>query len=95
MKYLKIKNKKVYRLYYSQELKQLKYKYIFNNIKLPGYMRQEAFNELSACSSFVKIKRRCFITNKSRSVSKLFKISRIKLRTLVSNNFINGVKKLS
>ena len=97
MKYLLIKNKKLYKLFYKFELKKLQYKSLFFNIKLPFYIRQHAFSHLTKISnnsSYIAIKQRCFITNNSRSVLNHFKLSRIKLRLLISNNYINGVKKL-
>jgi len=66
------------------------------NRRLPNYIRQKAFvniSKLNKNSSYVAIKQRCFITNNGRSVLNHFKISRIKLRLLISNNYINGVKK--
>ena len=98
MRYLIIKNKKLYKLFYKLELKRLKYKSVFYNRLLPNYIRNKAFSFLKSIdnkSSFTRIKQRCFITNNSRSVVNHFNISRIKLRTLISNNYLNGVKKLS
>lgn len=98
MKYLIIKNKKIYRLFYKFELKRLQYKSIFYNRLLPLYIRQHAFNflkKLPNSSSYSAVRQRCFITNNSRSVLTHFKLSRIKLRMLISNNYINGVKKSS
>ena len=96
MKYLVIKNKKLYKLFYKWELKRLQYKSVFYNLSIPNYIRQAAFNrlrKLKSNSSYVKVKQRCIITNNGRSVFNHFKISRIKLRLLISNNYINGVKK--
>ncbi len=97
MRYLLIKNKKLYKLFYKFELKRLQYKSLFFNTKLPFYIRQKAFlllTKINKNSSYVTIKQRCFLTNNNRSVLNYFKISRIKLRLLISNNYINGVKKL-
>lgn len=96
MKYLVIKNKKLYKLFFKFELKRLQYKSVAYNVLLPNYIRQQGFallSNINKLSSFTVIKQRCFITNNSRSVSNHFKLSRIKLRLLISNNFINGVKK--
>jgi small subunit ribosomal protein S14 len=98
MKYLLIKNKKLYKLFFKFELKRLQYKSIMLNARLPNYMRQRALtyiNKLNKNSSYVNIKQRCFITNNSRSVLNHFKLSRIKLRLLISNNYVNGVKKFN
>lgn len=96
MKYLIIKNKKIYKLFYKTEIKRLQYKSIFYNIRTPYYIRQYAFNQLKnlpLSSTYTMIRQRCFMTNNSRSILNHFKLSRIKLRQLVSNNFVNGVKK--
>ena len=98
MRYLLIKNKKLHKLFYKFELKRLYYKSIVYNRKLPTFIRQNAIIILSSInknSSYTSIRQRCFITNKGRSVSNHFKLSRIKLRSLISNNFINGVKKFN
>jgi small subunit ribosomal protein S14 len=98
MKYLLIKNKKLYKLFFKFELKRLQYKSIMLNTKLPNYIRQRALmyiNKLNKNSSYVSIKQRCFTTNNGRSVLNHFKLSRIKLRLLISNNYINGVKKFN
>lgn len=96
MRYLLIKNKRLYKLFFKFELKRLQYKSVMLNTKLPNYIRQGAFtciNKLNKNSSYVAIKQRCFVSNNGRSVLNHFKISRIKLRLLISNNYINGVKK--
>lgn len=98
MRYLLIKNKKLYQLFFKFELKRLQYKSLFLNTKLPNYIRQNAFLQLSKLnknSSFVSIRQRCFLSNSSRSVSTHFKLARIKLRLLISTNYINGVKKMN
>jgi small subunit ribosomal protein S14 len=97
MRYLLIKNKKIYKLIYSFELKRLQYKTIIFNENLPFYIRQHAVVNLNRLhnnkNSFVNIHQRCFFTNRGRSVFNFFKISRIKLRCLLSNNYITGIKK--
>lgn len=98
MRYLLIKNKRLYNLFFKLELKRLHYKSVFFNRALPNYIRQKAFIEMAGIdknSSYVSIKQRCFNTNNSRSVANHFKLSRIKLRLLISNNFVNGVKKVN
>lgn len=94
MKYLKTKNKRLYKLFYNAELEKLQYKFIFNNLNLPFFIRQQALWKLTSIkNSYVTIKNRCYITNKNRSLFNYFKLSRIKLRLLASNNYINGIKK--
>lgn len=96
MRYLLLKNKKIYNLIYTFELKRIQYKTIIYNSKLPYYIRQKAIinlHDLNSKSSLIKLRQRCFFTNKSRSVFNFFKISRIKLRYLISNNYLNAIKK--
>ena len=71
MKYLIIKNKKLYKLFFKFELKRLQYKCIMLNRNLPNYIRQQAFvsiNKMNKNLSYVSIKQRCLITNNGRSV---------------------------
>lgn len=98
MKYLLLKNRRLYKLFFQFELKKLQLKFVLLNQYLPGYIRQHAFNKLNVMkpySSLTYVRNRCFITNKSRSVFNYFRISRIKLRNLISNNYLNGIKKSS
>ena len=46
-------------------------------------------------SSITRIKNLCVLTGRSKSVYRLFKISRIQLRKLASNGFFSGVSKYS
>jgi ribosomal protein S14 len=96
MRYLYIKNKRLNNNYLRNEVTNIVHKNLTYNIKLPHYIRQ---NNL-ACflnSKFVKhnVRNRCYITNKARSVNNYFKLSRIKLRSLISNSYINAIKKSS
>lgn len=90
-----LKNKRLYNLFFKEELKKLCYKSIFFNRNLPTYIRQKAYVSLknNSSKSFITKKRNCLITTSSRSITNHFKISRIKLRMLFSNNYINGIKK--
>ena len=46
-------------------------------------------------TNFSKYKNRCFISGRSSAIYKQFKISRIKLRELVNNGIMVGLKKAS
>ena len=46
-------------------------------------------------SSITRIKNICILTGRSRSIYKLFKISRIQLRKLASKGFLPGISKYS
>lgn len=95
MRYLLIKNKKLYREYFKNELNNVLYKNILYNQKLPNYIRQFAFFNKQKTISITKIRQRCYFSNKSRAIFNHCKLSRIKLRFLISNNFLNAVKKSS
>ena len=46
-------------------------------------------------SSITRLKNICILTGRSRSIYRLFKISRIQLRKLASEGFLPGVSKYS
>jgi small subunit ribosomal protein S14 len=59
------------------------------------YKTQIELNKLTKDSSKIRLSNRCVITGRTHSVSKAFRISRIKLRELISIGFVNGTKKSS
>jgi small subunit ribosomal protein S14 len=59
------------------------------------YLAQMQLTKMNRNSSKVRIKNRCILTGRSHSVLRLFKISRIKIRELVSMGLIPGLKKAS
>jgi len=59
------------------------------------YKAQLELNKLSKDSSRVRLSNRCLLTGRTHSVLKSFRISRIKIRELVSIGLINGTKKSS
>ena len=59
------------------------------------YKAQIELNKLSKDSSKIRISNRCLITGRTHSVLKSFRVSRIKLRELISVGPINGTKKSS
>jgi ribosomal protein S14 len=92
MQYQSFKTKKKLKKKIIIEKKIVFLKNILHNLYIPNYIKQMAgFKLFKVCNS--SIKNRCLITNKSRSVSSYFKLSRIKLRWLISNGYINSVKK--
>jgi small subunit ribosomal protein S14 len=98
MRYLYIKTKKLFKKFITTEIQNINYKNILTNRNLPNYIRQHAIEILQKTDREVKnytIRNRCYITNKSRSVNNLTKLSRIKLKTLISNGYMNSIKKSS
>ena len=59
------------------------------------YKAQIDLNNLIKDSSKVRLSNRCLITGRTHSVLKIFRMSRIKIRELISSGLINGTKKSS
>jgi small subunit ribosomal protein S14 len=59
------------------------------------YKSQIKLNKLIKDSSKVRLSNRCIITGRTHSVLKCFRMSRIKIRELVSMGLINGTRKSS
>ena len=59
------------------------------------YKAQIDLNNLVKDSSKVRLSNRCLITGRTHSVLKNFRMSRIKIRELISSGLINGTKKSS
>ena len=80
------------------ELKRVQYKALSQDRNLQNSIRFESFlklSKLSRNSSKTRIRNRCMITGRARSVYKKFKVSRIVFRELASKGAINGVFKAS
>ena len=56
---------------------------------------QQYFFSFEKKSSLTQIKNKCILTNRSRSINRLFKLSRIKLRELSSKGLLPGISKNS
>lgn len=85
-------------LFDKHEKKRLILKAITQNINLSTTVRwkvQKKFYPLSSNSSITRIKNRCIITGRSRSVYRFFKLSRIQLRKLASTGHLPGLSKTS
>lgn len=96
MKALLIKDKNRRNKYLLLEKKKYILKFIINNLKLSKNLRYSAYKRLMNLpkdSSITRINNRCVMTNRSKSVYKKFKISRIVLRDLALNGKLVGVKK--
>ena len=99
MKYLKKKNIANRLSFRQQEHKKIILKAICYNKKLKTKTRWNTFSLLplilSKNSFLTRIKNRCIITGRSKSIYTFFKISRIKLRELASVGALPGVSKYS
>lgn len=77
-----------------KELKRMYLKSIIHNLSLDITCRNNAIielNHLNQNSSPSRIKNRCILTGTAKSVSRKYKISRMKLRELSLNGYIPGV----
>lgn len=98
MKKQKKKNINQRYLFDQQEKKRLILKAIIQNFYFSPSIRwkiQKKYFLLSANSSITRIKNRCILTGRSRSVYRFFKLSRIQLRKLASEGCLPGLSKYS
>lgn len=98
MKYLAVKNKKLIKRVYKDELKRLLYKSIYYNTSLPTNVRFKAYIKMLSFikqSSVSYLKPRCLWTHNSRAVITFCKVSRFKFRMLAAYGSIPGIRKAS
>jgi small subunit ribosomal protein S14 len=92
------KNIKQRYLFKDFEKKRLILKIILKNLNIQPLLRfklQQKWFFFNQNSSITRIKNICILTGRSRSIYRLFKISRIQLRKLASKGFLPGVSKYS
>ncbi len=85
-------------LFSKNELKRIELKSLINDLNISKDMRYNfitQLNKLPRNSSKVRIKNRCILTGRSRSVSSFFRLSRIKFRELAAQGLLMGVTKSS
>jgi small subunit ribosomal protein S14 len=98
MKYLINKDTIKRNTFKKYELKRLYLKYIIYNNNIKKKIRINAMlllNKFPKNSSYIRIKNRCIITGRSKSVYRDFKVSRMILRNLAHNGLLSGVIKSS
>ena len=92
------KNIKQRYLFKDLEKKRLVLKIILKNLNIKKDLRwkvQQKWFFFNQNSSITRIKNLCVLTGRTRSIYRLFKISRIQLRKLASEGFLPGVSKYS
>jgi small subunit ribosomal protein S14 len=92
------KNIKQRYLFKDLEKRRLILKIILKNLNIEKDLRwklQQKWFFFNQNSSITRIKNICVLTGRSKSVYRLFKISRIQLRKLASEGFLPGVSKYS
>lgn len=98
MKSLLQKDKKRRKLFLKYENKKIIYKYIYNNLSLSKELRKKAFNNLMKMprnSSITRVRNRCVVTSRARSIYRYFKMSRLVFRQLALEGKLPGVRKAS
>lgn len=92
------KNIKQRYLFKNFEKNRLTLKILSKNLNIQKDLRwklQQKWFFFHQNSSITRIKNICILTGRSKSVYRLFKISRIKLRKLASHGLLPGVSKYS
>lgn len=85
-------------LFQNYEIKRLALKAISQNLKIERKIRwklQLKFLNLPLNSSLTRIKNRCILTGRARSIYRFAKLSRIQLRKWASFGFLTGISKNS
>lgn len=98
MRYLFIKYKKSLYWYIKYELLKLQYKYLYYNIKLPAFIRSNAFfnlNVLAHKGSIVKIRQTCLFSGRVRAIYKLFHLNFFEVKMQQYENTLVGLYKSS
>jgi ribosomal protein S14 len=98
MKYLSYKDLTRRKLFKKNELEKIRLRAVCSNQKLASPIRFLYLQKLatfSKNSSLTRIKNRCIVTGRSQSVYKFFRLNRITLKEMISQNLINNVRKSS
>ena len=91
-------DKKRRKLVFKHETKRLEYKSIIKNLNLPKEVRYEyvsKLNNLNRNSSQIRVRNRCILTGRGRSIYSFCKLSRLKFRELAAQGRLVGIKKAS
>nr|YP_010507962.1 ribosomal protein S14 [Phytophthora humicola]UXG56309.1 ribosomal protein S14 [Phytophthora humicola] len=92
------KNIKQRYLFQKFEINRLTLKILSKNLNIEKDLRwklQQKWFFFHQNSSITRIKNLCVLTGRSKSIYRLFKISRIQLRNLASKGYLPGVSKYS
>ena len=96
--YLVKKDIKRRKLFFKYEKKKRLYKFLQQNSSLNSNIRLHYSRQLTLLpknSSNTRIRNRCIITGRARSVYRDFQLTRMQLRNLASFGLLMGVKKSS
>lgn len=92
------KDKKKRKNYYKNEKKRVCLKSLSSNRNLPDFLRWKSSFALSAFSKTVsplRIKNRCILTGRSRSILSSYRLSRLAFQRLAKEGKIVGLRKAS
>jgi ribosomal protein S14 len=98
MKSLLIKDIKRRILFNQYEKKKIILKAISSNISLKYEIREGAYKKIilhPRNSSITRLRTRCFLTNRARSIYKKFRLSRLAFQRLALRGLIPGVAKVT
>lgn len=98
MKYIIRKDKKKRDLFKRYEIKRKYLKYVVSNDRVTKHIRINAMlqlNKLPRSSARVRIRNRCVITGRSKSIYRTFRMSRLSLRNFAHNGLLPGILKSS
>lgn len=97
MHYLQTKANKIFKIIIENELTRGLLRYVIKNQTLPFWIRQLAVNILvtafSLKSSLTYLRRRCYFTNRARSLNSFLKLNRMRMKTLVGRAQLTGIMK--
>ncbi len=94
----KNKDKNRRNIVFKYELKRLEYKSIIHDLSIPKKLRYsyiQKLNNLPKNSSNIRVRNRCILTGRGRSVFRFCKLSRIVIRQLAAQGLLTGIKKAS
>ena len=92
------KDNKRRQLVLKNESKRLEFKCIIKNLSLPKQVRYEyvsKLNNLNRNSSQIRVRNRCILTGRGRSIYSFCRLSRLKFRELAAQGGLAGIKKSS
>jgi len=98
MKYLIVKDNQKRLLHGKKEILRNLLKSMTNDLSIDIYTRNKAMHQLNSLpknSAYSRIKNRCVITGTSKSITRKYKMSRMKLRQYAMSGTLPGVLKSS
>lgn len=92
------RDKKRRKLFEKYEIRRVQYKSMIKDTSLPlkiRYYYVSLLNNLPRNSSITRIKNRCILTGRGKSIYRFYKLSRISFRKLASQGKLPGIIKSS